>query len=937
LRHLAVITHTLHLLLKRFFYILNISEVISMFTTSPLLTDSKDKKKAKKTTHGGDQYAQLLDTDDVSSTTSYQPLAEEEHKVNAYSADLLYTPAVTQTQNKTTSSSYQQHESALMQPSLTSASVSTQAAKTKASEEIRVHASVDESLLEQPASLQLSAVVVGTQLTHQDSRQQAANIVAAFNANVTTSALTPTSMWGRGERLDPSEFLLVHRNKVAELATFNKRKLATIITGPGTIVEQIGKFQQNAPYFGAHGSYVVNVPQGQYAKVWRGNRPVLLGEGPHVIHDATLKFTGATFNPITDFVDQNPASNHIHHGSINIVRVPPGQIAKININGKPHLLEHRAEPYAFNAQNFQFGGLVSQATQHIDHGNMHIIRVPQGQYAKITINGEPRLLKPSAEPYVFNTPYFVWGNFVDQTASYIGHGNKHILRVPPGHVGKVTVDGVPHLLESRPEPYEFDTLYFKLEGEKAANGNVSCFEDATKRLIKNGNLKRLIPRTGEVAVTYNNGKLEIISPSEDQQPIMIQSATHDVDENFLPIGIKTLIFPSEETKKEKRKDNSKATEDEVAYEVFTTKDSLRVGVKLMVAYEISDPALAMRRLVSTKGILEHIENCAVVDMGKAIQRCSSQEFLSFYQTKPRNGSEKQAADGMPSAPPAEHFQDEVKNQLSADLAEYGIKLVRLNIETPKVLDESIAKEMGSQSIATAQASATEATLAVKFNIARQQAQQEAEVARIQQEQRNNNVTSAARATFEATKLNETAKIAAQEAVQETANRIALSKAQNDLEAAKLKAQVIKTDSEAKNEQVKLEGQRLHDYPALLQLELARIQFAALAQTKPNVTLNVTSEEMRNFSAMSMNPFMMFANNITRTQTPGLQQPANTASQTPSVQSPALQTQASVPNSPRSPRMFTTPANATMISQLESKDVSSEQGNQQEASRLTLTS
>jgi regulator of protease activity HflC (stomatin/prohibitin superfamily) len=908
-----------------------------MFTTSPLLAGSQDKKKAKTTTHGGDQYAQLLDADEASSQASYQALPEEEHKVNAYTADLLYTPTLKQAQSNTDTSK-QQHESALLQPSLTSIPVSTKVAKTKASAEVRVSASLDESLLEQPASLELNALVVGTQLTSEDSRQQAANIVAAFNASVTTSALTTTSMWGRGERLNPSEFLLVHRNKVAELATFNKRKLATIITGPGTVVEQIGKFQQNAPFFGAHGSFVVNVPQGQYAKIWRGNRPILLGEGPHVIHDATLKFAGATFNPATDLVDQNPASNHIHHGSIHIVRVPPGQMAKININGKPYLLEHRAEPYAFNMQNFQFGGLISQATPHLEHGNMHIIRVPQGQYAKVTVNGEPQLLKPRPEPYVFNTPYFVWGNFVDQTASYIGHGNKHILRVPPGQVGKITVDGIPHLLESRPEPYEFDTLYFKLEGDKAANGQVACFEDATERLIKNGNLKRLIPRTGEVAVTYNNGRLEIITPSEDQKPIMIESATHDVDADFLPIGIKTLIFPSEETKKEKRKDNSKATEDEIAYEVFTTKDSLRVGVKLMVAYEISDPALAMRRLVSTKGILEHIENCAVVDMGKAIQRCSSQEFLSFYQTKPRNGSEKQANDGMPSAPPAEHFQDEVKNQLSGDLAEYGIKLVRLNIETPKVLDESIAKQMGSQSIATAQASATEATLAVKFNIARQQAQQEAEVARIQQEQKNNSVISAAQATFEATRINETAKIAAQEAVQETANRIALSKAQNDLESAKLKAQVVKTDSEARNEQVKLEGQRLHDYPALLQLELARIQFAALAQTKPNVTLNVTSEEMRNFSAMSMNPFMMFASNVARSTTSGLQQPANTALQNPSQESSVPQAQASVSNSPRSPRMFPSIVTATVIPQLESKDASHELDHQQaEVSRLTLTS
>jgi hypothetical protein len=843
-----------------------------MFTTASL-------KKVRQATNGGNQYTQLEED-----ATPYEAL--QEYK-DTHEVDLL-TSAPVPTAQSNTRLRYE-YDHALMQPS--SLSLSSQAVSSPLQEQ---HAQSDlQRSLEQPPLSSVEALITQTNLSHEDSRQQAEKIVAAFNANVTTSAVTKTSMWGRGERLDPNEFLLVHRNKVAEIAAFNKSKLATIFTGPGTVVEKIGKVKQNAPHFGAHGTSVINVPQGKYAKVWRGNKPVLLGEGPHVIHDATLRFAAAEFNPANDFVDQNPVSNHINHGAINIVRVPPGQLAKINVNGKPFILEHRIEPYAFNMQNFQFAGFVSQATPHIDHGNIHIIRVPQGQYAKVVVGGEAQLLKSRAEPYVFNTPYFTWKDFVSQTTPYVGNGNKHILRVPPGMVAKVTVDGEPKLLESRAEPYEFNTLYFNLVGERNAQGEVSCFEDAASRLIINGNLKRLIPHTGEVAITYNNGKLEIIKPSEDQRPVMIDSPTHDVDPKFLPVGIKTLIFPSEDTKAEKRKDNSKATEDEIAYEVFTTKDSLRVGVKLMVAYEIDKPEVAMRRLVSKQGILEHIENCAVVDMGKAIQRCSSQEFLSFYQTKPRNGEEKQVDDGMPSAPPAEHFQDEVKNQLSKDLAEYGITLVRLNIETPKVLDETIAKQMGSQSIATAQASAKEATLDTNFAIARREAQQAAEVARIKQEQENTSKTSAAQATFDSTRLLKTAEVSAQEAVLEKTNSMAISKAKNDLEAAKLRAQVVQAEADAENAKVRLQGQRLHDYPELLQLELARMQYAALAQTRPVVNLNVTSEEMRNFSAMTMNPFMMFGNSLTRPQVPGVQQGATMP----------LQPQPLPPIWPRSPRMF----------------------------------
>ena len=67
-------------------------------------------------------------------------------------------------------------------------------------------------------------------------------------------------------------------------------------------------------------------------------------------------------------------------------------------------------------------------------------------------------------------------------------------------------------------------------------------------------------------------------------------------------------------------------------------------------------------------------------MGKAIQQCSSQEFLTSNQTKPRKTGE---ASSQVAAPLFQHFQDVVKNELMHDLSEYGIELVRLNFEVSK--------------------------------------------------------------------------------------------------------------------------------------------------------------------------------------------------------------------------------------------------------------
>lgn len=117
-------------------------------------------------------------------------------------------------------------------------------------------------------------------------------------------------------------------------------------------------------------------------------------------------------------------------------------------------------------------------------------------------------------------------------------------------------------------------------------------------------------------------------------------------------------------------------------------------MKLLVAYQIVDPLMALTVLRDEEGILKHIENLAVTDMGKAIQQSSSQEFLSFYQTQPKKGEPNPFTNPNPIL----HYQDIVKRQLADDLKDYGISLIRLNIETPKIMDPEISKSMEKQSI-----------------------------------------------------------------------------------------------------------------------------------------------------------------------------------------------------------------------------------------------
>ena len=134
-------------------------------------------------------------------------------------------------------------------------------------------------------------------------------------------------------------------------------------------------------------------------------------------------------------------------------------------------MESKKEPYVFVNQLFRFDPkeIVNQMSTYIKHGNIHILRVPSGQLAKITIGTTPYLLESRKEPYVFNDPLFKFDKdaFVDQTETYIHHNTIHIIRVPAGKIVKAWVGSTPYLLESREDPYIINDPLFKVYKESS--------------------------------------------------------------------------------------------------------------------------------------------------------------------------------------------------------------------------------------------------------------------------------------------------------------------------------------------------------------------------------------------------------------------------------------------------------------------------------------
>ncbi len=535
----------------------------------------------------------------------------------------------------------------------------------------------------------LEDIVIQSTLNDLSSDELARAIMQQFNSRVRPGESAFSDSWVRGEVVPRGQFVLGHCNEVPELKLYTGYPIARALNAaPSVKAEIIRNVKISDPLYGAHGSFVLNVPVGKYAKAWTGNQPLLFGPGVHVIHDTNFRF--------------DP--------------------------------EH---------------GFVSQNEHFISHGNYKILRIPVGKIATITLNNVPQLLEGRSEPYFYNTPYF--------------------------------------------------SLIMKSEQE--------YYHSAAERLIQHGPIKRVMPQTSEVAISYDKGQLHVIRPGVT----IIDSPTHYVQPEFVSTALRTLQFPSEETKEARRAENAKASTDEVNYEIFTTKDSLKVGVKIMVAYQIEDPEKALRSLGNLKGIMDHIENCANVDMGKAVQQCSSQEFLASYQNKPSLKGKEESADAVP---PLKHFQDSVRDMLAHDLSDYGIKLVRFNIETPKIINPTIASEMEKQSILAATANAKQSTLGQEYEIQTQQARREAETKNIGLQQ---------------------------------ANQAKLSSAEADLEASKKRAEAIVVEAEAQRKARAMLGTQYQEHPELLQLELAKLQ----AEMFKSAQIYVTPEQMQSMMQSMM--------------------------------------------------------------------------------------
>jgi hypothetical protein len=394
-------------------------------------------------------------------------------------------------------------------------------------------------------------------------------------------------------------------------------------------------------------------------------------------------------------------------------------------NRRPELV-----PYTGNKIARAMTGLSADTTQIIKvidpqdnfYGEFgsYVINVVDGKYAKIILGNEYQLLGPGTHVIHESTnsklTFDPKTDFIDSNSPFIKHGDITILRVPKGSIAKIWCDNKPDLIEGEAEVIIRDWSY---KVDRWEGGLL--FIDAATPIIEHSSITRLIPSSGEVFVTRNHGKLEIVDPDKDQLPYKVDSSTYKMAYK-LETNTLTLNFPS----------NKDAVKDEDRYEIFTSKDSLKICAVLMIVINIAEPLVAANKLGDREKIIRHIKNVATGIMGQVMQLSKAGDFLSSVKVKSseilegiealeikaRNKDGKDEKNNsidltatsytippayapLPSAPDMATPLDIANRLLKNQLAQYGIHLSQLSIEHSKILDDKIRTEMANQAVETA--------------------------------------------------------------------------------------------------------------------------------------------------------------------------------------------------------------------------------------------
>eukprot|EP01116_Phalansterium_solitarium_P011180 TRINITY_DN267_c0_g1_i3.p1 TRINITY_DN267_c0_g1~~TRINITY_DN267_c0_g1_i3.p1 ORF type:complete len:694 (+),score=299.14 TRINITY_DN267_c0_g1_i3:257-2338(+) len=500
---------------------------------------------------------------------------------------------------------------------------------------------------------------------------------------------------------------------------------------------------------------IFRVNRGELGLGTNAGQPLVFGEGLHVYNDRLFSFI--------ELKDIN--QQYIQHGSIHIIRVPKGSYAAVTDNNVPKLLPEGV--HVTNSNVFSFNGMQSTNQVYIQHGTLHIVRVAKGNVALVTDNNNPTLL-PEGTHYI-NSNTFNYFGVQDLNQQVIKHGTICRFRVRKGEIGLAWDNNQPQFYEEG--IYEKDSSNFQFE---------KCV-DASDKVIVLGARKIVTVWDGEVGVSYKKGKLHVLRPDRHQ----IDTPEH-IFQGFLSTQQQCLHLYEEVSRKgPQRPDWGLA--------VCETKDFVELGIKADVFFRIVQPERALL-IVGKDSILPLVRETSIATLNGIIRSTSLAEVAQNKEVTVVS-ERKQAEHMVPSESGASAplFFDKVHDEFISKLHDvfvekYGIEVTNIRIESFKILNEELSSNISKQALTTAQTETQLANLAGQTEIAVAQQMRDQEVLKI-------------RVQSAATQLN-TETISRNQAVTNTAK----TDAESTLIRARAEAEALMVRAEADAKAIRVKAQ-----------------------------------------------------------------------------------------------------------------------------------
>jgi regulator of protease activity HflC (stomatin/prohibitin superfamily) len=471
---------------------------------------------------------------------------------------------------------------------------------------------------------------------------------------------------------------------------------------------------------------IMRVPPGAVDCVYDRGVPIILDVGTHVFNSGTVQHAG-TIHWVSN--------DHINHGKYNYVRVPRGKFAKVWAEEAqeedsvkalvPRLLaegEHFIESHLF-----KWSGLCDVGDEYTHHGSIHRISVEKGCVAKVMHDNYPRLLG-EGDHVIESSQFSYKGTESLISNSAIVHGTITILRVELGQIALAWENSVPVFID-KPGIYEWNSANFKFIE----------FRSAEDLLIQLGAKKIILVHTGRVAVTYDQGKLKVLTNGRH----IIESATH-VFHRFLSTQQRSIRLASlsageklmrlsqvkeegESAKRGSQRESHSTESNNTIFSAFSaqdldadlticeTKDLVKVGLRADVFYSIEDPEKCINK-IDPDELEDLVRETAVATLTNIIRSTALNEIAQSRHVSAGGGAggsgglavlpppiDDTSTSSMPVRAFFEKAHDEFLDKLHDDfMFRYGVDIANIRIESFKIMDTELSDQISKHALTTAQ-------------------------------------------------------------------------------------------------------------------------------------------------------------------------------------------------------------------------------------------